>query len=104
MDPVCELQTLVVRNVGNRRRKRRGDTLEGVVVVVHDDDVPRRAEPRARASVDSLFGLRSHGPIVVTSRPVSTVTYAVEAVRARLSARRQPLAFFDGPGGTQVPD
>src|SRR6476659_2943946 len=104
MDPVCELQTLVVRNVGNRRRKRRRDTLEGVVVVVHHDDVPRRAESRARASVDSLFGRRSHGAIVVTSPPVSTVTYDVEAVRARFSALRQPLAFFDGPGGTQVPD
>ena len=28
----------------------------------------------------------------------------VEAVRTRFSALRQPLAFFDGPGGTQVPD
>ncbi|HEX3807927.1 MAG TPA: cysteine desulfurase-like protein [Gaiellaceae bacterium] len=28
----------------------------------------------------------------------------VESVRARFSALRQPLAFFDGPGGTQVPD
>jgi cysteine desulfurase family protein (TIGR01976 family) len=35
---------------------------------------------------------------------VSTVTFDVEAVRARYSALRQPLAFFDGPGGTQVPD
>jgi cysteine desulfurase family protein (TIGR01976 family) len=35
---------------------------------------------------------------------VSTATYDVEAVRARYSALRQPLAFFDGPGGTQVPD
>jgi cysteine desulfurase family protein (TIGR01976 family) len=35
---------------------------------------------------------------------VSTVTFDVEAVRARFSALRQPLAFFDGPGGTQVPD
>jgi cysteine desulfurase family protein (TIGR01976 family) len=35
---------------------------------------------------------------------VSTVTYDVEAARARYSALRQPLAFFDGPGGTQVPD
>jgi cysteine desulfurase family protein (TIGR01976 family) len=32
------------------------------------------------------------------------VTYDVEAVRARYSALRRPLAFFDGPGGTQVPD
>jgi cysteine desulfurase family protein (TIGR01976 family) len=35
---------------------------------------------------------------------VSTVTFDFEAVRARFSALRQPLAFFDGPGGTQVPD
>jgi cysteine desulfurase family protein (TIGR01976 family) len=35
---------------------------------------------------------------------VSTVTFDVEAVRARYSALRQSLAFFDGPGGTQVPD
>jgi cysteine desulfurase family protein (TIGR01976 family) len=35
---------------------------------------------------------------------MSTVAFDVEAVRARFSALRQPLAFFDGPGGTQVPD
>jgi cysteine desulfurase family protein (TIGR01976 family) len=35
---------------------------------------------------------------------VSTLALDVEAVRARYSALRQPLAFFDGPGGTQVPD
>ena len=35
---------------------------------------------------------------------MSTVTLDVEAVRARFSALRQPLVFFDGPGGTQVPD
>jgi cysteine desulfurase family protein (TIGR01976 family) len=28
----------------------------------------------------------------------------VEAVRERFTSLRQPLAFFDGPGGTQVPD
>src|SRR5881409_3615315 len=38
------------------------------------------------------------------ARTASTVTFDVEAVRARFSALRQPLAFFDGPGGTQVPD
>jgi cysteine desulfurase family protein (TIGR01976 family) len=35
---------------------------------------------------------------------MSTVAFDVEAVRARFSALRSPLAFFDGPGGTQVPD
>ena len=35
---------------------------------------------------------------------VSAVTFDVEAVRARFPALRQPLVFFDGPGGTQVPD
>jgi cysteine desulfurase family protein (TIGR01976 family) len=35
---------------------------------------------------------------------VSTLALDVAAVRARFSALQQPLAFFDGPGGTQVPD
>jgi len=35
---------------------------------------------------------------------MSTVTLDVEAVRARFSALQSGFAFFDGPGGTQVPD
>jgi len=35
---------------------------------------------------------------------VSTVALDVDAVRARFSALDKPLALFDGPGGTQVPD
>jgi cysteine desulfurase family protein (TIGR01976 family) len=35
---------------------------------------------------------------------VSTIAYDVEAVRARFSSLRTGFAFFDGPGGTQVPD
>jgi cysteine desulfurase family protein (TIGR01976 family) len=35
---------------------------------------------------------------------VSTVALDVSAVRGRFSALDRPLAFFDGPGGTQVPD
>jgi cysteine desulfurase family protein (TIGR01976 family) len=35
---------------------------------------------------------------------VSTVALDVGAVRARFSALDRPLAFFDGPGGTQCPD
>jgi cysteine desulfurase family protein (TIGR01976 family) len=35
---------------------------------------------------------------------VSAVTFDVEAIRARFPALRQALVFFDGPGGTQVPD
>jgi cysteine desulfurase family protein (TIGR01976 family) len=58
----------------------------------------------AGAAIDSLSGRRSHGRIVVASRPMSIVALDVEAIRARYSALRQPLAFFDGPGGTQVPD
>ena len=34
----------------------------------------------------------------------STVAFDVAAVRARFSALDGPTAFFDGPGGTQVPD
>ena len=33
-----------------------------------------------------------------------TATLDVRAVRARFSALQRPLAFFDGPGGTQCPD
>jgi cysteine desulfurase family protein (TIGR01976 family) len=35
---------------------------------------------------------------------VARVLTSVDEVRARFSALRRPLAFFDGPGGTQVPD
>jgi cysteine desulfurase family protein (TIGR01976 family) len=35
---------------------------------------------------------------------MATLAYDVEAVRARFSALQTPFAFFDGPGGTQVPD
>jgi cysteine desulfurase family protein (TIGR01976 family) len=35
---------------------------------------------------------------------VSAVALDVDAVRARFSALRTPVALFDGPGGTQVPD
>jgi len=35
---------------------------------------------------------------------VSTATLDVSSVRARFSALQRPLAFFDGPGGTQCPD
>jgi cysteine desulfurase family protein (TIGR01976 family) len=35
---------------------------------------------------------------------MSATLLDVEAVRARFSALRGPTAFFDGPGGTQVPD
>jgi cysteine desulfurase family protein (TIGR01976 family) len=35
---------------------------------------------------------------------VATTLLDVNAVRARFSALQRPLAFFDGPGGTQCPD
>jgi cysteine desulfurase family protein (TIGR01976 family) len=35
---------------------------------------------------------------------MSTIALDVAAVRARFSALDRPTAFFDGPGGTQVPD
>jgi cysteine desulfurase family protein (TIGR01976 family) len=35
---------------------------------------------------------------------VARVLTTVELVRARFTALQRPLAFFDGPGGTQVPD
>jgi selenocysteine lyase/cysteine desulfurase len=35
---------------------------------------------------------------------VSAVALDIAAVRGRFSALQRDLAFFDGPGGTQVPD
>jgi len=35
---------------------------------------------------------------------MSATATTIESVRARFTALRRPLAFFDGPGGTQVPD
>jgi cysteine desulfurase family protein (TIGR01976 family) len=35
---------------------------------------------------------------------VTATATTIEAVRARFTALQRPLAFFDGPGGTQVPD
>ncbi|HVU78027.1 MAG TPA: cysteine desulfurase-like protein [Gaiellaceae bacterium] len=35
---------------------------------------------------------------------MARVVTSVDAVRARFTALQRPLAFFDGPGGTQVPD
>lgn len=35
---------------------------------------------------------------------MARVVTTIDAVRARFTALQQPLAFFDGPGGTQVPD
>jgi cysteine desulfurase family protein (TIGR01976 family) len=35
---------------------------------------------------------------------MARVLTTVDAVRARFTALQRPLAFFDGPGGTQVPD
>ena len=55
-------------------------------------------------SVDHALSSREPWPNRSNVFGVSTVTLDVEAVRARFSALRQPLAFFDGPGGTQVPD
>src|SRR5438477_9771261 len=101
VDLVGHPEAVLVRDVRNRRRERGRDTLKGVVVVVEDDYVPRRAEPRAGAAVNAFFRGGRHGRIVVASRIVSTLALDVAAVRARFSALQQPLAFFDGPGGTQ---
>ncbi len=35
---------------------------------------------------------------------MTALAFDVEAVRARFSSLDSPLAYFDGPGGTQVPD
>jgi cysteine desulfurase family protein (TIGR01976 family) len=44
-----------------------------------------------------------HEPLGSVNR-VSSVALDISAVRERFSALNRELAFFDGPGGTQVPD
>src|SRR5438034_339061 len=49
---------------------------------------------------------RTSGTALCTSgaRPARSRNGAVDAVRRRFSALQTDLVFFDGPGGTQVPD
>src|SRR5207237_7521649 len=61
-----------------------------------------RSRPRQRRGRAARRGKRARQPDTLAR--VSTVAFDVQAVRARFSALRTPLAFFDGPGGTQVPD
>ena len=42
--------------------------------------------------------------MVRLGRVSTTAALDVAAVRARFTALQRPLAFFDGPGGTQCPD
>src|SRR5262249_54433839 len=48
--------------------------------------------------------LRRRLPRAEAGVRVARVVTTVEAVRARFTALQRPLAFFDGPGGTQTPD
>jgi selenocysteine lyase/cysteine desulfurase len=41
---------------------------------------------------------------MTTEHPVTTAQFSVDAARARFSSLRSGFAFFDAPGGTQVPD
>src|SRR5205807_1163956 len=74
--------------------------------VVRRADVPAARGDRARrARVDRQGGpgarARGGAPPGVES---SGMSLDVEAARARFSALQRDLVFFDGPGGTQVPD
>src|SRR5207247_4598265 len=53
-NPQAELE----RDLRENGRERCGDAVEGVVIVVEDDHVPGRPEPRARAGVAPLARLR----------------------------------------------
>ena len=55
-------------------------------------------------NVRVLRGADRAGRQLGSPRMSTTVAYDVDAVRARFSALQRPLAFFDGPGGTQCPD
>src|SRR5581483_6506504 len=69
------------RTVDAARRRHRRPDREGRARLLHR----RIPQPQARVRM-------------------ARVLTTVEQVRAQFSALRRPLAFFDGPGGTQVPD
>src|SRR5581483_11893352 len=61
-----------------------------------------RARPRRPDRVRRLR--RQHRPGRVRADPARGVAVNVEAVRSRFSSLGRGFAFFDAPGGTQVPD
>src|SRR3954463_752029 len=103
MDAVREAHALLVAHPRQHRREREGDALERVVAVIQDDDVPRPSEARAVADIE-VFTRGSESRHADSVRGMSAVALDVDAVRARFSALQGPVALFDGPGGTQVPD
>lgn len=54
-------------------------------------------------STGHFGGTRGQSPRVLTAAP-QAAPLDVASVRRRFSALDRPLAFFDAPGGTQVPD
>src|SRR5439155_9299978 len=64
----------------------------------------RCRRPRWRARQRRRPGREAWRTCSCSVRGVSTVAFDVEAVRDRFSSLRSGFAFFDGPGGTQVPD
>jgi cysteine desulfurase family protein (TIGR01976 family) len=70
-----------------------------------------RHDTRVVVDIATISRQRSHGAPAHPARVASAVVidFAVDSLRARFPALSltqdgRPLAFFDGPGGTQVPD
>src|SRR5580765_2366213 len=63
---------------------------------------PTIGPPISRSSLPPKVSTRNRPSDTV--RSVSAVAFDVAAVRARFSALDNELVFFDGPGGSQVPD
>ena len=64
--------------------------------------IPSLGPPIPTTSLAPKVATRNHRSDTV--RSVSAVALDVAAVRARFSALSNELVFFDGPGGSQVPD
>ena len=104
------------RRQGRRTGRSRGATPTAATRSSTIDVRDRRAARAARrASRDELIAKAERDCFVGASLTVEAElrrgscrdgdATTIEAVRARFSrARNVPLAFFDGPGGTQVPD
>ncbi len=73
-----------------------------------DYQTPARRRPRAGAGVGSARTAREDAPMTDTLSPAPGQCAAVDAIRAHFPALTRthhghPVAYFDGPGGTQVP-
>jgi cysteine desulfurase family protein (TIGR01976 family) len=94
--------TGVALRLGERSQPAHGRTLGA-----RPDGKALRSDPPgapARGATCRAAGAWVAGFSFCSVERVTTVAFDVHAIRGRFPGLSSPLAFFDGPGGTQVPD